>query len=79
MPVDYRDAGRGRSPLIICGLVAFVLQVALGSQISFFGGCLNFMAAFACAAALQGDSGAAAITGSSPDSPMIFPRRCPWA
>lgn len=63
MPVDYRDAGRGRSPLIICGLVAFVLQVALGSQISFFGGCLNFMAAFACAAALQGDSGAAAITG----------------
>lgn len=63
MPLDYRDAGRGHRAVIIAGVIAFILQVALGPQISVFGGRINFMAAFACAIALQGDAGLAAIVG----------------
>lgn len=63
MPLDHRDTGRGRRSVVVAGLIAFILQVALGPQIALFGGRINFMAAFACAVALQGEAGPAVIAG----------------
>lgn len=63
MPIDYRDPARGRRVILIAGVVAFALQVAIAPQVSLLGGRFNFMAAYACAVALQGEPGTAAVAG----------------
>ena len=62
MPLN--DTARSSSrPLIIAGLVAFVLQVAFAGQIAIFGGRINFLLAFAAAAAMSGNPSSAVCAG----------------
>ncbi len=61
--MELRDPARGRQSVIIFAIVALVLQVALGPQISIFGGRVNFLLAFAGAQALSGDTNRSAYVG----------------
>ena len=61
--MQIKDNSRSNKTTVIMAIVAFVLQVALSSQIEICGGCINFMLILACALAFSGDSRRATIAG----------------
>lgn len=63
MPLNVHDSGRHASSDVIFAIIAIVLQLTLGTQLSIAGGSINFLAAFALAHALHAEPSRAVLVG----------------